>query len=43
MTIVLALAIGAGILLVASALDNTSLVATFQKIISGNAINWSGK
>lgn len=35
--------LGIGVLLIASALDNTPIVATFQKIISGQTVNWSGK
>lgn len=42
MTIVPVILIGAGILFIASALDNTPLVGTFQKIISQQPINWAG-
>lgn len=43
MTIVVVALLGAGILLIASALDNTPIVSTFQKIMRGEKINWSGK
>ena len=39
MTFIDVLIIGLGGLLVASALDNTPIVQTFQKIIKGQAIN----
>lgn len=42
MTIVVVVLLGAGVLLIASALDNTPIVQTFQKILNGNAIDWSG-
>lgn len=42
MTIVTVLLIGAGTLLISSALDCTPIVATFQKIISGQSIDYSG-
>jgi Na+/H+ antiporter NhaD/arsenite permease-like protein len=42
MTFVLVVAIGAGALLISSALDNTPLVTTFQKILSGAALDFSG-
>lgn len=42
MTIVPVILIGAGILFIASALDNSSIVQTFQKIISQQPINWAG-
>lgn len=42
MTIVVVILLGAGVLFVASALDNSDLVTTFQKIISGQSINWAG-
>jgi hypothetical protein len=43
MTFVATVLIGAGLLLIASALDDTSIVSTFQKIVSGQTIDWSGK
>jgi hypothetical protein len=42
MTVVVVILIGAGTIFVASALDNSSIVDTFQKIISGQPIDWSG-
>jgi hypothetical protein len=42
MTFVVTVLIGAGILFVASALDDTPLIQTFQKIISNQPINWTG-
>lgn len=42
MTMAAVILIGAGILFISSALDNTPLVQTFQKIVSGQAINWAG-
>jgi hypothetical protein len=39
MTIVMLLMLGTGVIMVASALDNTPIVETFQKIVSGKAIN----
>lgn len=43
MTTVVVILIGAGLVLIASALDNSSIQATFTKIINGNSINWSGQ
>lgn len=42
MTIVAVILIGTGVLFIASSLDNTPIVQTFQKIISGQFIDWSG-
>lgn len=42
MTFIITVLIGAGVLFIASSLDNSALVDTFQKIISGSTINWSG-
>ena len=42
MTIIEVVLIGAAVLLIASALDNTPIVSTFQKIISNQPIDWSG-
>lgn len=42
MTIVAVILLGIGIIFIASSLDNTPIVQTFQKIISGQKINWSG-
>jgi hypothetical protein len=39
MTIVMLLLLGTGVIMVASALDDTPIIATFQKIVSGQAIN----
>jgi hypothetical protein len=41
MIIVILLSIGT--ILIASSLDNTPIIETFKKIISGQKINWSGK
>lgn len=43
MTIVVVILIGAGTLLIASALDCTPIVSTFQKIVSGQAVDWTGQ
>lgn len=42
MTIITVLLIGAGTLLIASALDGSSLKDTFTKIMNGEPVNWSG-
>ena len=42
MTILVTVLLGAGVLFVASALDNTPIISTFQKIISGKPIDWTG-
>jgi len=42
MTMVVTVLIGAGVLLISSAVDCTPLVSTFQKIISNQSIDWSG-
>lgn len=42
MTILVTVLLGAGVLFVASALDNTPIIQTFQKIISGQKIDWTG-
>jgi hypothetical protein len=42
MTLIEVVLIGAAILLIASALDCSSLVDTFNKIRSGQKIDWSG-
>lgn len=42
MTLITTVLLGAGVLFIASALDNTPLVQTFQKILSNSPINWSG-
>lgn len=42
MTTVAVILIGAGVILIASSLDNSSIVETFQKIINGDTINWTG-
>lgn len=42
MTTVAVVLIGVGVVLIASALDNTPIISTFQKIINGDVINWSG-
>lgn len=42
MTALVTIMIGAGVLLILSALDNTSIVETLNKIINGAPINSSG-
>lgn len=42
MTILVAILLGTGLLLIVSAMDNTPIVSTFQKIVSGDPINWGG-
>jgi hypothetical protein len=42
MTTVVTVLFGAGILFIASALECQPLVDTFQKIINGDTIDWSG-
>jgi hypothetical protein len=42
MTFILTVLIGAGTVFIASALDNTPLISTLQKIISNQPIDWSG-
>ena len=42
MTIVVVALLGAGIVLIASALDNSSIVDTFHKIITNQKIDWTG-
>lgn len=42
MSMIIVLLIGAGTLFISSSLDNTPIATTFQKIISGQTINWSG-
>ena len=42
MTIIEVVLIGTAVLLIASALDNTPIVSTFQKIITNQPIDWSG-
>ncbi len=42
MTMVVVIMIGAGVLFVASALENQSLFNTFNKIVANQPINWSG-
>src|SRR5438270_8662194 len=43
MTIVVVVLFGAGVLFVTSALENCPIVSTFQHIIQGDTIDWSGK
>ena len=43
MTMIVAVLIGTGTLFIASAIECISLVDTFQKIISGKTIDWSGQ
>ena len=43
MTLPVTLLLGVGFILIASALDNTPILSTFQKIMSGGVIDWSGK
>lgn len=40
MTLITTVLLGAGVLFIASALDNTPLVQTFQKILNGTPIDW---
>lgn len=42
MTAVVVLLLGTGVLFIASSLDGSSLVDTFQKIMKGEQINWKG-
>lgn len=42
MTIVMLLMLGTGAIMIASALDNTPIVTTFQKIITAQPINING-
>lgn len=42
MTMIEVVLIGAAALLIASSLDNTPIVQTFQKIMQGQSIDWSG-
>lgn len=42
MTIVMLLMLGTGVIMVASALDNTPITQTFKKIVSGQALNLTG-
>jgi len=42
MTIAVVILIGMGGLLISSAIDCTPLLQTFQKIISSQAVDWSG-
>jgi hypothetical protein len=42
MTIVVVALLGLGILLIASALDDCAIIPTFQKVVSGNSVNWKG-
>lgn len=42
MTIVMVLVLGLGLVFIASSLDDTPILQTFQKIMSGQKINWSG-
>lgn len=42
MTLVVVILIGLGTVFIGSAMDNTPIVSTFQKILSGQTINWTG-
>lgn len=42
MTLLAVALIGAGAILIASALDNTPIATTFQKIISGQSLSLTG-
>ena len=42
MTILVAILLGTGVLFIASAMDNTPIITTFQKIVSGQPIDWTG-
>jgi hypothetical protein len=43
MTIVIAIMLGAGILLIISAIEDKSIKETFQQIISGGKLDLTGK
>lgn len=43
MTFVITIMIGAGVLFLGSALDNTPLVQTFQKILANQPLDWTGQ
>lgn len=43
MTFVITIMIGAGALFLGSALDNTPLVQTFQKILANQPLDWTGQ
>lgn len=42
MTFIAVLLLGGGVLLIISSLDNTPIIETTQKILKGQAINYSG-
>jgi hypothetical protein len=42
MTAVSIILLGVGIVLIASAMDNTPIIQTLQKIMSGQTIDWTG-
>ena len=42
MTLISTILLGVGIVFIASSLDCTPIISTFQKIINGQLINWSG-
>lgn len=42
LTIVVVILIGAAVILIGSALDNSSISDTFRKIMAGEPINWAG-
>ena len=42
MTLVVTILIGTGAVLIGSAMDNTPIIATFRKILSGQTVNWTG-
>lgn len=42
MTLLVVIILGTGVIFIASALDDTPIVLTFQKIIGGQAIDWTG-
>lgn len=43
MTLVVVILIGAGVILIGSALDNTPILQTVQKIMSNQPVNWTGQ
>lgn len=43
MTVVMVLILGLGLVFIASSLDDSPIVETFKKIVSGQQIDWSGK
>ena len=42
MTVVVVILLGVGVVLIASAIDCSSIVTTFQKIINNTPVDWTG-